>query len=124
MTYEIPAALMSATSAPWADRLERYQALVALRAKDGLTVAEFAEIALATMRLAVAAADESPMESSQKKDWVLEIVAAAFDQFAGLAVPVTLWPVWVIAKPALRALCLSLASGAIEFMLTVTRGNK
>jgi hypothetical protein len=52
---------------------------------------------------------------------VLEAVAALFDQLADKAVPVVVWPVWILARPAIRALVLAIASGAIEIVLPLTR---
>lgn len=123
MKFEVPSVILE-SNGTWATRLEQYRQLVVLRAKDGLTIPEFAEIVLGAMRLAVSAADESPLENADRKAWVLSIVAALFDQLSGLAVPVAYMPLWVVVRPAIRALCLSLASGGIEFMLTVTRGNQ
>ena len=51
----------------------------------------------------------------------LSAVALLFDSVAGLAVPVYLQPIWLIAKPAIRALVLAAAGGALEQVLKLTR---
>jgi hypothetical protein len=61
------------------------------------------------------------MSGAEKKSLVLEAVAALFDTLADKAVPVVVWPVWILARPAIRALVLAIASGAIEIVLPLTR---
>ena len=90
-------------------------------AKDGLTLPEFVELAVALMRIVMAAVDGLPESGSEKKQWVLEAVGMLFDEVAGLGVPMPLWPVWAIVKPAVRQLLLLAVSGAIESMLPLVR---
>ena len=90
-------------------------------AQDGLTLAEFAELAVALMRVVMAAVDGLPSSGAEKKQWVLEAVGMLFDEVAGLGVPVPLWPVWAIVKPAVRQLLLLVVSGALESMLPLVR---
>lgn len=90
-------------------------------AQDGLTLAEFSELAVALMRVVMAAVDGLPSSGAEKKQWVLEAVGMLFDEVAGLGVPVPLWPVWAIVKPAMRQLLLLVVSGALESMLPLVR---
>jgi hypothetical protein len=52
---------------------------------------------------------------------VADVSSSLFDQLADKAVPVVVWPVWILARPAIRALVLAIASGAIEIVLPLTR---
>lgn len=90
-------------------------------AADGVTIAEFAELAIALMRVVMAAVDSLPASGADKKAWVVEAVGMLFDEMAGLAVPVVLWPAWAIVKPAVRQLLLLAVSGAVESMLPLVR---
>jgi hypothetical protein len=47
--------------------------------------------------------------------------AVLFDTLADKAVPVAAWPAWVILRPATRVLVLSLAAGAVEALLRISR---
>ena len=92
------------------------------KAAGGITWAEFGELLIALLRLSVETLDAVlGMSGSDKKALVLEAVAALFDQLADKAVPVVVWPVWILARPAIRALVLAIASGAIEIVLPLTR---
>jgi hypothetical protein len=90
-------------------------------AADGVTVAEFAELVVALMRVVMAAVDGLPESGADKKAWVIEAVGLLFDDLAGLAVPAVLWPAWVIIRPAVRQLLLLAVSGAVESMLPLVR---
>jgi len=91
------------------------------QAQDVLTLAEFAELSVALMRVVMAAVDGLPSSGAEKKQWVLEAVGMLFDEVAGLGVPMPLWPVWAIVKPAVRQLLLLAVSGALESMLPLVR---
>jgi hypothetical protein len=92
------------------------------KAAGGITWAEFGELLVALLRLSVETLDAVlGMSGSEKKSLVLEAVAALFDTLADKAVPVVVWPVWILARPAIRALVLAIASGAIEIVLPLTR---
>jgi hypothetical protein len=92
------------------------------KAAGGITWAEFGELLVALLRLSVETLDAVlGMSGAEKKSLVLEAVAALFDQLADKAVPVVVWPVWILARPAIRALVLAIASGAIEIVLPLTR---
>jgi hypothetical protein len=88
-------------------------------AADGLTWAEFMQLALALVQLAVAAAMQLANSGADKKALVLSAVGYLFDAVApklGLPFPLSLLDGWVRPwiQPRLRALVLSLADGAIE----------
>jgi hypothetical protein len=99
-----------------------FLAVAKAKSADGITWAEFGELLVALLRLSVETLDAVlGMSGSEKKALVLEAVAALFDQLADKAVPVVVWPVWILARPAIRALVLAIASGAIEIVLPLTR---
>lgn len=91
-------------------------------AADGLTWAEFGELMLSLLRLVVTTLDTvSDLTGAQKKAFALEAVASLFDAVADMAVPAVAYPLWILARPAIRSLVLSLASGAIEQLLPLVR---
>lgn len=92
-------------------------------AVDGLTWAEFGELLVGLLRLAVRMADLLELPGAEKKALVMEAAAALFDAVADRAVPVVLWPVWIAARPAVRSLVLSLAAGAVEQILPLVRAS-
>lgn len=90
-------------------------------AADGLTVAEFGELTVALLRVAMAAVDSLPDSGEAKKAWVLEAVGVLFDQLADKCVPTLAYPAWVLLRPAVRSLVLMAAGGVIEAMLPLVR---
>ena len=91
-------------------------------AADGITWAEFGDLMLALLRLAVSSLDTvSAMTGGQKKAFALSAVEALFDAVADKAIPLPLWPVWLLVRPAARSLVVALAAGALEQVLTLTR---
>jgi hypothetical protein len=91
-------------------------------AADGLTWVEFGDLMLALLRLVVTALDTvGSMTGAEKKALALEAVAHLFDAVADQAVPAVVYPLWLIARPAVRSLVLALASGAIEQLLPLVR---
>jgi hypothetical protein len=91
-------------------------------AADGLTWAEFGDLMLALLRLVVAGLDvANGLTGAAKKALALEAVASLFDAVADRAVPPLAYPIWVLARPAVRALVLALASGAVEQVLPLVR---
>jgi len=92
-----------------------------LKAANGLTVAEFGSLVVAVIRLAVTGLEEIPADGPAKKAWALNIVGTLFDGVAGFAVPFYFQPFWILARPAVRALVLAAAGGALEQILTLTR---
>jgi hypothetical protein len=91
-------------------------------AADGLTWQEFGELSLALVRLLVESyEDVKGMTGDAKKAAVLVAVADLFDAVADKAVPTVLWPVWMLARPAVRSLIVALAAGAVEQVLSLVR---
>jgi TctA family transporter len=80
-------------------------------AADGLTLAEFGELLVALLHLAVAALDAvASMTGEEKKAATLDGVAALFDAVADRCVPLVLWPIWGLARGPVRLLVLALAT--------------
>ena len=92
------------------------------QAKDGLTWQEFGRLLVQLLYLLVSGLDAvAGMSGPEKKQIVLIGVSALFDRFADLCVPVTLYPFWLLIRPATRTLILALASGGVEALLPITR---
>lgn len=121
------AAVAVATSQPMGP-LARAAAFVSAArsaAADGLTWREFGDLLVALMRVMVASLDDiATMSGSEKKAVVLEAVASLFDAVADRCVPLVLWPVWAISRPAVRSLVVALAAGAVEQLLPLVRSAK
>jgi hypothetical protein len=91
-------------------------------AADGLTWVEFGDLMVALLRLVVSALDSvKSMTGSEKKAFALEAVGSLFDAVADYAVPVSVYPIWLIARPAVRVLVLAIASGSLEQVLPLVR---
>lgn len=104
-----------------AGAVRAYLAVAKVAASDGLTWQEFGELLVGLLRLAVRLAEVLDVPGPEKKTLVLEAAARLFDLVADRAVPAVLWPVWIVARPAVRSLVLSLASGAVEQILPLVR---
>lgn len=104
-----------------AEKISAFIAVARVKARDGLTVAEFGELTVAMMRIVIAAVDVLAIDGSRRKEVVLEAVAALFDAVADRAVPTLAWPVWLIARPTVRQLVLLAAAGAVESLLPLVR---
>lgn len=109
------------TLASLADKIRAYVATAKSAATGGITVAEFAELAVGLLRVAVAAADAIPVDGAMRKTFVLNGVGLLFDEVADKLIPVMAWPIWLLVKPAARSLVLLAASGAIESLLPLVR---
>jgi hypothetical protein len=105
-------------------KVDAFVAVARARAADGITVAEFAELAVALLRVAIAAADGLAAPGATKKDWVVGAVAALFDATADQFVPAIVWPVWLVVRPAVRQLVLLAAAGAVESLLPLVRAAR
>ena len=93
-----------------------------LKAVGGLTVSEFGSLTVEVIRLAVAGLDTiSTLDGPSKKQWAIACVASLFDAVADACVPFAAKPIWFIVRPAVRALVLSAAGGALEQILALTR---
>ena len=119
----ISTAAMTAANdaAGFADKVRAFLVVARLKASDGLTVAEFGELLIALLRVAIDAADLMTQPGPERKEFVLAAVAALFDSVADQAVPTLAWPVWIVARPIVRTLLLSAVSGAIETLLPIVR---
>ena len=106
-----------------AEELVRFVANAKAKAAGGLTVAEFGQLVVELLRLAVTGLEAIPADGPAKKAWALGVVAMLFDTIAGYAVPLWLQPIWIIAKPAVRALVLAAAGGALEQILGMVRAS-
>lgn len=91
-------------------------------AADGLSWSEVGELLVAFLRLAVSLYDDVVgMSGPEKKRAVLDGVADLFDAVADRAIPLAVYPLWILVKPAVRSLVLALASGAIEQLIPLVR---
>ena len=107
-----------------AAQINAFLAAAREQARDGLTWAEFGRLLVQLLHIAVSGLDAvATLTGPQKKEVALTAAAALFDSFADKAVPVAAWPAWVILRPAIRLLILSLASGAVEALLKITRSE-
>jgi hypothetical protein len=104
-----------------ADKIAAFIAAARSAAADGITVAEFGELTVALLKTVMAALDSLPEDGADKKRWALDAVGLLFDAVADRAVPAMAWPIWIIARPAVRQLVLLAASGAIESLLPLVR---
>jgi hypothetical protein len=91
------------------------------RAADGITIGDFAEIAIDLLRIVIATLDTIPATNAEKKAWAVAAVAMLFDELADKCVPVVVWPVWMIVRPAARQLLILAAGGLIEGLLPIVR---
>lgn len=100
-----------------------FLASVREQAADGLSWTEFGRLLVQLLHLIVAGLDAvSTMSGAEKKAIALTAAASLFDSFADRCVPLTAWPAWLLIRPAVRLLVLSLASGAVEALLRISRG--
>lgn len=94
------------------------------RAADGLTWGEFGELLLALLRLVVPFLDNvTTMTGPEKKAFALDAVGRLFDATADFAIPATVYPLWILVRPAVRTLVLAISGGVLEQYLSVLRGR-
>jgi hypothetical protein len=106
------------------DQVYKFIQTAKARAADGLTWAEFGELLLALLRLVVPALEGVRlMTGAEKKAFALDAVGRLFDATADYAIPVAAYPLWVLARPAVRALVLAIAGGVLEQYLAFLRGR-
>lgn len=119
----ISAAPIAASSdlASLAEKVRAFVATAKSAAAGGITVAEFGELAVALMRIAISAADAIPVDGAMRKEFVVNAIGLLFDEVADRCVPTLAWPIWLIVRPAVRSLALLAASGAIESLLPLVR---
>lgn len=104
-----------------AEKVKAFVAVARVKAGDGITLAEFGELAVALMRVSIDAADAIPVDGADRKTFVLNAVGLLFDELADKAIPALAWPFWLIVKPAARQLLILFAAGAIESLLPLVR---
>lgn len=104
------------------DQIAAFLETVHRRSADGTTVAELAQNTVDAMRLAMTLLDTvTSMSGEEKKAEVLKLVSYVFDSYSDACVPLVAKPLWWIARPAVRALLLQVASGVVEGLLPVLR---
>ena len=122
MIASAPIAAAQADGLEPIDRAARFIEAARLAAADGLTWAEFGQLLVALLRTMMDVYDGlASMPGSAKKAFVLEAAGRLFDAVAPSCVPMALWPLWGLVRPAVRSLVLALASGAIEQILPLVR---
>ena len=106
-----------------AEAVRSYLEAAKLAAAGGITWAEFGELLVGLVRLAVTVLDATAyLSGPAKKEIVLEAVAALFDLLADrIRVPALAMPLWLVCRPAVRSLVLALAAGAVEAILPMVR---
>jgi hypothetical protein len=103
-------------------RLNAFFASAREQARDGLTWQEFGRLLVQLLYMAVEGLDAvATLTGPQKREVAMAAAAVLFDTLADKAVPVAAWPAWVILRPATRVLVLSLAAGAVEALLRISR---
>lgn len=103
-------------------RANAFLAVAHEQARDGLNWQEFGRLLVQLLYLLVAGLDAvATLTGAQKKEVALTASASLFDRFADLCVPAVAWPAWLIIRPAIRLLILSLASGGVEALLRISR---
>jgi hypothetical protein len=108
-----------------AQKVSAYLAAAQSAAADGLTWREFGELLLGLLRISIETLDTtSTLSGPEKKELVLEAAAALFDQLADKAVPLSVWPIWILVRPAIRSLVLAIAAGAVEQILPLVRAAR
>jgi len=107
------------------DKITTYIASAKVAAADGLTWSEFGELLLGLLRLVVPILDGvSSLTGPQKREVALGAVERLFDAVADYAIPTAMYPLWILVRPAVKALVLAIAAGVLEQFLSVLRGKK
>jgi len=105
-------------------RLNVFFASAREQAKDGLSWQEFGRLLVQLLWMAVEGLDAvASLTGPQKREVTLTAAAVLFDTLADKAVPVATWPAWMLLRPAARLLVLSLAAGAVEALLRISRSS-
>lgn len=106
------------------DKVSSFIVTAKALAADGLTWGEFGELLLGMLRLVVPILDGvSSLTGPQKRVVALGAVERLFDAVADKAIPTAVYPLWLLVKPAVRALVLAIAGGVLEQFLSVLRGK-
>jgi hypothetical protein len=105
-------------------RLNVFFASAREQARDGLTWQEFGRLLVQLLWMAVEGLDAvASLTGPQKREVAITAAAVLFDSLADKAVPVATWPAWMLLRPAARLLVLSLAAGAVEALLRISRSS-
>lgn len=105
-------------------KLQAYIEAARSSAADGLTWGEFGELLVALLRLGISLYDDiAVLSGAEKKAAVMDAAGRLFDAVADRCVPLALYPLWLLARPAVRSLLVSLAGGAIEQLLPLVRAK-
>jgi hypothetical protein len=107
-----------------AEKVKAYVQRAKELASDGLSVADFAELATSLLRLVVSALDSIPADGEQKKIWAVAAVATLFDAVSDKCVPIYFVPFWVVSRPTVRAIVLLAAGGVVQSLLPIVRAAK
>jgi|688.fasta_scaffold195228_2 hypothetical protein len=93
-------------------------------AMDGITWREFGELLVALLRVSIETLDHvSNLTGAEKKEIVLHSVGRLFDLVADKAIPLAVYPLWLLVRSPVRSFVLALASGAIEQLLPMVRAS-
>lgn len=107
------------------DKVNEFIAAAKATAADGITWGEFGELLLALLRMVVSFLDTvSLMSGAEKKAFALDAIGRLFDAVADRAVPFAVYPLWLVARPAVRSLVLALAGGVLEQLLPIVRMSR
>jgi len=118
-------AITAANEAPGlSEKVKAYVQRAKELASDGLSVADFAELATSLLRLVVSALDSIPADGEQKKIWAVAAVATLFDAVSDKCVPIYFTPFWIVSRPTFRAIVLLAAGGVVESLIPIVRASK
>jgi hypothetical protein len=106
------------------DKISAFISIARLKAQGGVSISEFAELAVALLRIVMQTIDAMPQSGVEKKALALDAVAMLFDAVADKCIPTLAWPVWVLVRSAVRSLVLLAADGAIESLLPLVRMSR
>ena len=110
-----PVVAAAEETAGLSEKVKAFVALAKTQASDGLSVAEFAELAVSLLRIVVSAADSVPTDGAAKKAWAVTSVALLYDTIVPL--PLYLYPF----RAAIRGVVLLAAAGVVESILPLVR---
>ncbi|NDC64089.1 MAG: hypothetical protein EBZ59_08935 [Planctomycetia bacterium] len=88
------------------------------KARGGLTVAEFVDLAEQLLKLVVAGLEQIQAPGADKKSWAVNAVGLLFDAVASSLVPVWLLPVWPLIRGSVRQI-VTTAAGVVIDRLTL-----
>lgn len=104
------------------DQAAAFAAAARAAAADGLTWQEFGQLLVALLRLLISSYDVvASMTGPQKKAAVMDGVAMLYDAVADKCVPLAVYPLYLLVRPAVRQLVIAVAAGAVEQLLPLLR---